>query len=1262
MLIKRVVIQGFKTFAKKTEFVFDPGVTAIVGPNGSGKSNVSDAIRWCLGEQSFSLLRSKKTSDIIFSGSDLKSRLGMAQVTVTLDNASGGLPVDFAEVEITRRAYRDGDNEYLVNGQRVRLQDITEILAPSGLGKRTYALIGQGLIDRMLTMSPEELRSLFEEAAGITAHQLKRTAALRRMEAAQQNLTRVQDIVAEISPRLGYLRRQAERAREREQIAHDLRDLLHDWYGYHWHTTLRRFEEDSAHAEALGSRVELHRSELTAISATGDENRRRQTILRSRLGDLHRRSSGLHTRAEQTGRDLAVAQERLRQVHARAEEARQERAPLRLQHETLTATIDEVHTEIAERCRISSLRHGEVERLQAELARRQQARQTLQQAVVAARRKLTEVQSKRDRLESQLQQIEERSARLTGEIDDQQSSQQGASAQHSVLSAELDTAVRLRQALQGDLANVQDELAADETAISQARVALEEARSRRQQADREADRLKTRLDLLSRLHNEGAGYASGVREVLQAAQTPSGPSGETAAQRSIKTPGSPNPHPLTGVVGVIASLLHVPAHVEKAIETALGGAFQNVVTRTWDDAQQAIEYLKANRRGRATFLPLDRLDILPPISAPSMPGVLGNAADLVDYDQTVAPAARQLLNRVWVVDNLTTARRALDSVYGAQTRHGPRPTVVTLDGDIVRPGGALTGGSDNRQNDESILARERELRELPARIRQAADVAQSRAAECQRFTARIEQLETGLAPKRELLADLARQERTAADQAAELLRQMDSASHTGRWHADRLAALKEEIVAGQHQVTQLGSQLVELEQQREAAELTLRQAEHELESSGDGEPLQRLADLRASEAEAQSDLRSSETILEDRQRNLQSLAGQIAAKENQITALDAEEKALVAQINQLNHTEDTLSQEISAFQRDIEPLEADLTTLETEQTRHEEKERGIQEALRADESAWNAALLKQQRTDDALRRLRQDIEQDLGLVFLEESDGLAYQPPLPWETIVEQLEPLGNLPEGLDEEVREMRARLSRVRNVNPDAPREYEEAAARCSFLETQSADLSAAIYDLRKVIAELDSLMKAELTVTFNAVAEQFVYFFNTLFGGGAAKLVLLDPDNITASGIEIVARPPGKRPQSLALLSGGERSLAACALLFAILRVSPTPFCVLDEVDAALDEANVDRFRATLDELSHDTQFIIITHNRRTLENTNAIYGVTLASDGVSRVISLRLEGERVVKEETGDAEAPNEAADRASDETDAGLAAIKNAVRM
>ncbi len=1235
MLIKRVVIQGFKTFAKKTEFIFDPGITAIVGPNGSGKSNVSDAIRWCLGEQSFSLLRSKKTSDIIFSGSDHKSRLGMAQVTVTLDNSNGEMPIDFGEVEITRRAYRDGENEYLLNGQRVRLQDVTELLSPSGLGKRTYALIGQGLIDRMLSMSPEELRTLFEEAAGITAYQMKRAAACRRLDASEQNLTRVQDIIAEISPRLGYLRRQAERARERDQIAGDLRDLLHDWYGYHWHTTLRQYKIDAAQAESLGRRVETHRQELAAISTFIERGRGRQTSFRAQLGELHHLSSGLHSQAERIGRELAVSQERLRQVTARSEEANQELAALRLQHDALVERIARDKAEIAEYSAVVQERQVAVAGLQADVTKRQQARDSLQQAVAAARRDLAEAQSRRDQLNSRRQQLQERAAQLAEEAAAQRSARRNAAGQVSELAAELETTETQLSAIAEQVAEATHALRAAENDLAQQRLALEEAQTRRRQAEREADLLQTRYDVLSRLRNEGAGYASGVREVLQVAQ-------EQTRQGAVL------PASLSGIVGTVASVLQVPAHLDKAIETALGGAFQNIVTRSWDDAQRAIEYLKSGRRGRATFLPLDRLDVLPPIAPPSMPGVLGNAADLVGYDAAVAPAVQQMLNRVWVVDNLTTARRALDAM-----RRGPRPTVVTVDGDIVRPGGAVSGGSDTQRRDDSILARERELRELPPRLRQADALRQEHTAECADISARIDQLQSGIAPMQATLAELSRQERAVQDLSAELRRRLDRVGQTERWHAERLQTLEAEKVAGERQAAAIVAELVQAEEQHGASAAALRLAEQSVEAAGAGQLFQQLADLRAAAAEAQGKLQSHTAVIQNQERSLTLLAEQIATKERQIVALQADAADLSRKIAEMGRQEDALSRELAQFQDKIDPLETTLAQAEAEQATHEARERSMQDVLRADETAWNAAQLKQQRTDDALRHLRHDIEQDLGFVFLEESAGLAYQPPLPWETIVEQLEPLATLPAGLEDEVREMRARLSRVRNVNPDAPREYEEAAARCSYLETQSADLSAAIADLRKVIAELDAYMRAELTVTFDAVAEQFVYFFNTLFNGGAAKLVLLDPDNITTSGIEIVARPPGKRPQSLALLSGGERSLAACALLFAILRVSPTPFCVLDEVDAALDEANVDRFRATLDELSRDTQFIIITHNRRTLENTNAIYGVTLASDGASRVISLRLEGERIVRGDSSD-EPPTE--------DDDGLAIIEDTVNM
>jgi chromosome segregation protein len=1235
MLIKRVVIQGFKTFAKRTEFVFDPGVTAIVGPNGSGKSNVVDAIRWCLGEQSFSLLRSKKTSDVIFSGSDQKARLGMAQVSITLDNSQGELPVDFAEIEVTRRAYRDGDNEYLLNGQRVRLQDITDLLTQTGLGRRTYALIGQGLIDKVISLAPEELRGLFEEAAGITGYQNKRATTIRRLDATQQNLTRVHDVLSELSPRLGYLRKQAERANERAQIAKDLRDMLRDWYGYHWHTTVRELTRSHGTAEQLKQTVEADHRLLTQLAQRIEQTRQQQAHLRGQVGELHRSSSALHRDAEQITRELAVGQERLRQLHARQEEARRELAPLRLQSETIANRIDDLTREVAQAYASHQAQDAVVQALQGQVNQRQQARRQVQDDVTTARQEVEKFQKGQTEASSRLRQIEERRNTLVAEQATVTQARAAAQAEAAQWQSELQQRQAALKVLEAEAVATQQ---ATEQAISQrelVRQQLAAAIQSRQDAERITDRLQTRHDLLTRLQQEGAGYASGVRTILQAAR-----------------PSSKHPNgQLQGIVGTIAALVQVPAQLDKAIETALGGAFQNIVTKRWADTQAAIDHLKRTGNGRATFLPLDRLSVLPAIPAPKMSGVLGNAAQLIQVDPQIEDAVQQLLNRVWIVDTLDTARRALDDLRGQS-----RPTVVTLEGDIVRPGGAVTGGSDQTRHDESILARERELRELPAQIQQANAQLKHQQEQVTALSSSDEELARAIATAQEQTAAVARRDRDLRTQTEETRRQLDRAQQTLRWHQDRDAQIETEVTTLTEQHAEVTAQRHTIELAQAEAQTILRTAENALEEAGADELLRQLGDQRAIAAQSQAAWQNRRSLLEAQQRTLQINIEQIAAKEQSIAQLLHEEETLAVRLQEIAAREDELNRAIAEHQAKLNPAEQQLSELEKVQATQESQERQAQEQLRRNESLWNAAQLHHQRTDDQLRQLRHDIEQDLGLVLLEMGEEQPYQPPLPWSTVVEQLQPRETLADGLEDEVRDLRARLNRVSNVNPDAPREYAEAAGRHEYLLTQSADLDAAIADLRKIIRELDEVMETELTRTFAAVSEQFVHYFQQLFNGGAAKLVLADPNDITNSGIEIIARPPGKRPQSLALLSGGERTMTALALIFAILRVSPTPFCVLDEVDAALDEANVDRFRLTVEELCGDTQFIIITHNRRTLEGTNAIYGITMASDGASRVISLQLQGEKIVRQDTPPSDQTS------PDGSDPDVATIEELVKM
>lgn len=1219
MFIKRVVIQGFKTFAKRTEFIFETGITAVVGPNGSGKSNIVDAVRWCLGEQSFSLLRSKKTSDVIFSGSDKRARLGMAEVILTLDNSRGQVPLDFTEIEIGRRAYRDGNNEYILNGKRVRLQDVTEILSHTGLAKRTYAVIGQGLIDRVLNLSPEDRRTLFEEAAGITGYQHKRTTTLNRLEATQQNLTRVSDILSELSPRLKYLQRQAERAREYERIATDLRSMLRDWYGYRWHKTLHMLAE-RGHAESeLRTVVTQRQQGLSKLEQQLETLRAEQTALRNQLGDLHQISSARHQVAEQVSRELAVANERLHQLQTRREEAINELDSLKREQATQTAAQETLETTLVAAQALLTERQQAVTTAQGAVDTRQQERARLQEMLDQARAQLQNVRAQRIECESRLRQLAERQQTLQEEQRSQQTVLETANAEAEKFAACVtEKAVEVSEIEDAHLA-CQEQLTALRDQIAIEEEALQAADRARQELDRTVDRLQTRHDLLQRLHDEGAGYASGVKAVVQASN----------AQPSQK---AGNNQPLTGILGVVATLVHVPQQLDKAIETALGGAMQNIVTQRWQDTQTAIEFLKRSGSGRATFLPLDRLRVSSKIEAPKVQGILGNAVDLVDYDTAVGDAIEQLLNRVWVAEDLQAARQALDNYRNSQ-----RPTVVTLAGEIIRPGGAVTGGDDARRRDDSILARERELRELPAQIETSTTALKRQQQQCTTLQTTITELRTAIAETDEQRKILVANERTAARALEELRRQSDRAQQNVQWQSEQIEQRTTALAQLIKQQTHATDELAEYTEREKNAADALTDAETAVEQAGVSELLQEVADLRAAAAEAQAHLQNQEEQREAQRLNLQRIGQMLQVRQQNIERLTGEQTTLAERIAALTSDETALNSELDGLRHQSEPLESKLAQVEAERNRQEESERETQQALRKDESNWNNTRLLLQRAEDALHQLQHEIEQDLGLFVVEQSENLAYQPPLELDAVVEQLPTLESIPDGFEDEVRETRRRLSRVTNVNPEALREYEEAAERHDFLLTQSTDLESAIADMRKVIQELDALMEEALTKTFAAVSEQFVHFFQRLFNGGTAQLILTTPEDITNTGIEIIARPPGKRPQSLALLSGGERTLAACALIFAILRVSPTPFCVLDEVDAALDEANVDRFRLTVEALSDNTQFIIVTHNRRTLEGASAIYGVTMGNDGISRVISLRMDGDKIVqREETNDAE--------------------------
>lgn len=1029
MKLKQLELQGFKSFAERTEFLFPTGITAIVGPNGSGKSNIADAIRWALGEQSLRLLRGKTTEDMLFSGGGRRARAGMAQVLLTLDNSDGWLPLDFAEVTIGRRADRSGESEYLLNGNRVRLRDLMDLLAESGLAQRTYTVIGQGLVDIALSLQPQERRALFEEAAGISVYRARREEAAAQLDETERNLDRARDLLSEIAPRRKRLEEQMARFQEYERVSGYLKQLQRAWYGYHWgqaqQTLLVAQERARAAEEALAAR----QAAANTVAARLADLRRRQTELRNDLRDAYRRVADLHERRDAAQRELAALTERARLLADREEELQAEMEPLQAQE-----------TAQAERLRLAQSQEAQLRQQTAA----QEARVAAMEAELAElRRYVREQAARRDQIEAEGRALRDR----------------------------------------------QDEL---ERALAETR-ALQA-------------RLEAEQELLARMRDEMADLAEGTRHLLQAG--------------------------LPGILGLLGQRMRVPPEWERAVEAALGPYLQALMVEDWEAVRAARRALGENRR--AVLLPLAELRPVPVDSSVlALP-----AAAVISCEERFRPVVGALLGRVWLVEDLETARALAPTLP-------PGGRCVTRAGEVVAADGTVTIGCA----EGSRLARERAGQELPGRL----EAVRRRREEQEAERARVAEAMAAWEARR-------REAERAADEAAARLAQAESP----------------------------------------------------------------LAQARTDLALARQALENGRALLAREQAALERVRREREAQQARLADLQRQRKAVAERLEALRKEAARHEETLREVRTRIGPAEEELNQRAAEQEAAEADERRVAARLRQAEEQWNAARLEVSRAQDRLTRLQERIQEDLGLVDLEVRGPVRLQQPLPLEPLVTSLPVVETLPEGLEEEIHRLRARLRQLGPINPNAPQEYAEVGERYRFLSEQVADLEAASARLRTVIADLDRLMEQAFRETFEAVAQAFEENFVRLFNGGSARLELTDPDTPARTGVDILARPPGKRLQSLALLSGGERALTAVALIFAILQVRPTPFCVLDEVDAMLDEANVARFRDLLRELSRQTQFIVITHNRGTVEAADTAYGVSMGTDGVSQVLSLRLNG--------------------------------------
>ncbi len=1188
--LKSLELVGYKTFASKTRLEFAERITAVVGPNGSGKSNIADALRWVLGEQAYGLMRGRKTDDMIFSGSETRARAGMASATVTFDNTEGWLPIDFSEVSITRRAYRDGQNEYLINSQKVRLRDVSELLARSGLAERTYTVIGQGMVDAALSLKAEDRRALFEEAAGISLYRQRREQALRRLDATKRNLERVQDILAELAPRLRSLERQAQRAGEYEQVRADLREILREWYGYHWHRAQQEYLDGLTYATQQEKTLATARARQTELDRGLTEVRDRLNGLRARLGSWHRQLAELHTRRESTTRELAVSDERqraLREQQARlASDLTQRQHELALERERL----QEAEVKAARLEADAADAEAQAEAAKAALTARQSQRATLETELAAARARLEALNTRKIELATL-------KADLTSRLEKQGEAQ-------AAVAADVTAAETARQAAEEALQTAQQQQAAAEAAQSQAEQRLEAARSAlkdienqrtaaqqgRARLEAEQARLQAQLDVLVQAENSLSGYASGAKNLLEAARR-----GE-----------------LAGTQGALSSYLNVSTEYETAIAAALGQYVDAVVVQGNSASEAALALLELEP-ARAALLPLQSLTPPAPLKAPADADCLGVAAALVSAPPELRPALDLLLGRTLIARDRKAARRLLaGQPAGVQ--------IVTLRGEVFAAGGAIVVDTESNA---ATLRRPRERQEYQETLaanqqaQTAANAALQALAERQTAAeAELTAAEGGL-----------KEARRASEQAGRTHQQAvlgrDSAQRQLEWQHSRRDALAQELSQAASQIETLNREAAELAENAEQALEAQRARTNELAGLTLDEQQTQVQHWETQVAVSRRALADAEAARAERQQaheRAQSQAGSLLASETEIQNQLA---ALRAAVTDMRNAEGGIGTELRALQELIDPAEEELRAAEAQQAELETNEAEARQGLNNAERGHAQAQITLARRQEALDSLRRRIEDDFGLVDFTYEKEVSGPTPLPLGEMVERLPVMHAIAPDLEERLKQQRMQLRRMGAVNPDAQSEYRQVKERYESMTTQVDDLQQAETDITAVIAELDGLMDREFRKTFDRVAAEFREIFARLFPGGQARLLLTESEDATDIGIDIEARLPGKRMQRLALLSGGERSLTAAALVFALLKASPTPFCVMDEVDAALDEANVERLRELLQELSHQTQFVIITHNRNTVQAAEVIYGITMGRDTTSQSISLRLD---------------------------------------
>lgn len=1186
MYLKSIEVQGFKSFANKIVFDFHNGITGIVGPNGSGKSNVADAVRWVLGEQRVKQLRGAKMEDVIFAGTETRKPVGCAFVSITLDNSDHALPVEYDEVVVTRRVYRSGESEYLLNGNNCRLKDINELFYDTGIGKEGYSIIGQGQIDKILSGKPDERRELFDEAAGIVKFKRRKDAAQKKLENERANLVRVNDIFSELEKQVGPLERQSEKARQYLKFKEELK--MYDVNSFLLESDRIRIALDE-----LNKKLEIASSDLNQANEAYENTKAEYELAEQQLSKINSEietTSALQSESElNKGRlegqinvlneQIKTIQvndrhfsERISSLNSDIEKRNEQKQQYAEEKSEISAKLDE----LKKKQNTANNIHNEIVASIAEITAKIESNKD---EIFEILNEKSSIKAKNQRYETMLEQINIRKAELNSKIIRGKSDE---SSQNIIIKGLADDLNRINDEISVLTAQIKEY----DDYVTVTKNEITELISGIDKTQQQFHKAKSTLESLRNITERYDGYGNSIRKVMELK-----PSND-------------------GILGVIADIIKVERKYEVAIETALGGTIQNIVTDNEKTAKDLISYLKDNKFGRATFLPLSSISVRGTLEKEpciNEPGVIGIASNLVRVSYEYDNLSKYLLGRILVVDNIDNAL-AIARKYKYSLR------IVTVEGEQLNPGGSMTGGAF--KNSSNLLGRRREIEELKISV---AEISKS-----------IEDQKAVLAEKRKNVSDT----REKLDSDNKQLREKQLNKNTIEMNYRQAVIKKEEIIAS---YSDSSNEVAEIERQNNEIRANLSEVNSDMVALNSKNSVtetainsltEALDEAKAKEQQFNADAEAvniefSQTAQKNSfiQQNINRIDNEILSLRDEITGLQGRMGETGSEISEKNDAISVLQLNIS----DVEKIIADCTAKNTTFREDRDKVTLSHKAFFEKRETLNEQITNLDKECYRLNAQKEKLEESRESQINYMWDEYEVTFSIAAEMRNEELNDLNDIRKNINQ----LKNSIKSLGDVNVNSIEEYKSVSERYEFLKQQQNDLVEAENSLMKIIEELDNGMRIQFEAKFNEIRVEFDKVFKELFGGGCGTIQLVEGEDILEAGITIVSQPPGKKLQNMMQLSGGEKALTAISLLFAIQNLKPSPFCLLDEIEAALDDSNVGRYANYLHKLTKHTQFIVITHRRGTMAAADRLYGITMQEKGVSTLVSVDLIADELEK---------------------------------